>query len=174
MLPRIDVVLPEGVHLGKFGSILFWRHFMRLSMAMGLAVCLLIGADAAQKDAAKDPDAFQGTWKLTSGEAEGKALPEKELKDGKLIIKGDKYTVTLAGKGTVTGTQKLDSTKDPKTIDITDADGANKGKTCLGIYELKGDEFRVAFAVPGKPRPTKFATAADSGQWIHVWKRGKE
>jgi len=43
-----------------------------------------------------------------------------------------------------------------------------------GIYELKDKEFRVAFAPPGKPRPAKFATAPDSGQWMHVWKHMKE
>jgi uncharacterized protein (TIGR03067 family) len=142
---------------------------MSLGITMSLVAGLLIGADAP-----KDQDALQGTWKLASGEADGKALAEKELKGGQLVLKGNRYTVKLAGKGTVTGMQKLDSTKDPKTIDITDASGPNKGKTCLGIYELKGDEFRVAFAPPGKERPTKFASEADSGQWVHVWKRVKK
>ncbi|MDB5307548.1 MAG: hypothetical protein JWO38_1750 [Gemmataceae bacterium] len=147
---------------------------MRLCISMGLVVSLLIAADAPKKDAAKDEEMFQGTWKLGAGEAEGKALSEKQLKEGKLVIKDDKYMVTLADKGTVKGTQKLDPTKKPKTIDIVDASGPNKGKTCLGIYELKGDEFRACFAPPGMPRPTKFATGSDSGQWIHVWKRVKE
>jgi uncharacterized protein (TIGR03067 family) len=147
---------------------------MRFGMVLGLAVSFLLGAGAPQKDAPKNQDVVQGTWKLIAGEADGKALPEKQLKDGKLVIKGDHYAVTLAHKGTVTGTEKLDPTKEPKTIDIKDASGPNKGKTCLGIYELKGEEFRVALAPPGKPRPTKFATAPDSGRWMHVWKRVKE
>jgi uncharacterized protein (TIGR03067 family) len=142
---------------------------MTSCIAIGLAVGLLFGADAVADEAA-----LQGTWTLTAGEADGKALPDKDLKDGKLVMKGADYSVTLAGKGTVTGTLKVNSKSAPKTIDITDASGANKGKTCLGIYELKGDEFRVAFAPPGKPRPTKFATQPDSGTWIHVWKRAKE
>jgi uncharacterized protein (TIGR03067 family) len=142
---------------------------MGLGIAIGMAVSLLIGADAP-----KTEEALQGTWKLSAGEAEGKALSAKQLKDGKLVFKGDGYTVTLADAGTVTGTQKLDPAKEPKAIDIVDASGPNKGKTCLGIYELRGDEFRVVFAPPGKPRPTKFTTAPGSGQWIHVWKRVKE
>src|SRR5439155_7630325 len=104
--------------LRQVARILFRRCFMGLGVAMGLAVSLLIGADAP-----KDQDALQGTWELSAGEADGKALPEKQLKDGKLVIKGDHYTVTLADKGKVTGTQKLDTTKAPKTIDITDASG---------------------------------------------------
>jgi uncharacterized protein (TIGR03067 family) len=147
---------------------------MRFGIAMGLVVSLLVGADALTQDAPKNAVALQGAWKLSAGEADGKALPEKELKDGKLVIKGEHYTVTLPGRGTVKGMQKLDPAKEPKTIDIMDASGPNKDKTCLGIYELKGDEFRVAFAPPGKARPTKFATAPDSGQWMHVWKRVKE
>jgi uncharacterized protein (TIGR03067 family) len=141
---------------------------------MSLVVSLLVGADALTQDAPKDAEALQGTWSLSAGEADGKALPKKKLKDGKLVIKGERYTVTLADLGTVKGMQTLDPAKKPKTIDIIDASGPNKDKTSLGIYELKGDEFRVVFAPPGKARPTKFATAPDSGQWMHVWKRVKK
>jgi uncharacterized protein (TIGR03067 family) len=144
---------------------------MKWFVALGLVLMtFVVDAEAKQKDA----EALQGTWRLTAWEANGKALTDKDLKDGKLVLKGDRYTVTLAGKETVTGTQKLDSKKEPKTIDIVDASGSNKGKTGLGIYELKGDEFRVVFAPPGETRPTKFATGPDSGQWLHVWKRVKE
>ncbi len=147
---------------------------MRSVIAIVFTVSLLIGADSLTAGGPKDAKSFEGTWSLIAGEADGKALPQKQLKDGKLVLKGDAYTVTLADIGTVKGTQKLDPSKEPKTIDINDASGPNKDKTCLGIYELKGDELRVAFAPPGKARPTKFTTAADSGQWMHVWKRVKE
>jgi uncharacterized protein (TIGR03067 family) len=142
-------------------------------IAMGFGVLLLVAADEPKKDALKSEASPQGTWKLTRGETGGKALTKKQLKGGKLVIKGDHYTVVLAGKGTVKGTEKLDPSKEPKTIDIKDANGANKGKTSLGIYELRGDEFIVVFAPPGKPRPTKLAAAPGSGQWKHVWTRVK-
>jgi len=153
---------------------MFRKRFMSWGIAMGLALSLLIVGNAPTKETPKNEEKLEGTWKLIACEADGKDLPEKQLKDGKLVLKGDDYTVTLADIGTVTGTQKLDPMKEPKTIDIKDASGPNKDKTCLGIYELKGDEFRVVFAPPAKPRPTKFTTAADSGQWMHVWKRVKE
>lgn len=144
---------------------------MRWFVALGVVlVTFVVSAEAKQKDA----EALQGTWRLTAGEANGKALTDKDLKDGKLVLKGDRYTVTLAEKGTLTGTQKLDPKKEPKTIDIVDASGSDKSKTSLGIYDLKGDEFHVVFALSGKARPTKFATEPDSGQWLHVWKRVKE
>jgi len=142
---------------------------MRLGIAIGLAMSLVMCVGAVQGE-----DSVQGAWKLSSGEAQGKPLTEKEIKNAKLVIKGDEYHFTLDGGEAITGTQTLDSTAKIKTIDIKDASGPNKGKTCLGIYELKGDEFRVSFAPAGKARPTKFATAPDSGNWVHVWKRVKE
>jgi uncharacterized protein (TIGR03067 family) len=142
---------------------------MKSVVAMGLAFGLLLGADSVQGE-----DTLQGTWKLIGGEVDGKALSEQELQDGKLIIDGDHYRVTLFGKGTVTGEQKLDPTAKIKTIDITDASSASNSPTCLGIYELEGDEFRVTFAPPGKARPTRMSTTPDSGSWTHVWKRTAE
>lgn len=141
---------------------------MRASFALGLTVLLLVAAEV------RSEDAFQGTWKLISGEADGTPLTEKQVREGKLVVKGDHYTVTMAEGKTLTGTQKLNPKQDPGTIDITDDSGPDKGKTCLGIYKLTGDEFHVAFAPTGKPRPTKFTTMPDSGQWKHVWKRMKE
>ena len=147
---------------------------MRFEIAMVLAVGMLMGADSPKVDVAPSGDAFQGVWLLSSGEADGEALLQTQLKGGTLVIKGDRYTVTLADIGTVTGTQKLGATQELKTIDIVDASGPREGKICLGIYELNGNEFRVVFASPGEARPSKFETLPDSGQWMHVWKRIRE
>lgn len=142
---------------------------MKTVVAMGLAVSLLLGADAV-----KGEDTLQGTWRLIAGEANGKPLSTKQLKDGKLLIAGDHYSVTLDSGETVTGVQKLASTQAFKMIDITDTCGSHKDQCCLGIYELKGDEFRVTFAPPGKARPENFSTMPDSGYWVHIWKRVTE
>ena len=135
----------------------------------GLSCAGLLFAADSEKELKK----FEGTWTLSSGEADGKPLTEKQLKGGKLVIKGDHYTVTIPDKDKMTGTQKVDPAKTPKAIDISDDSGPNKGKTSLGIYEFKGEEFHCVFSAPGKDRPAKFSTAADSGQWLHVWKKSK-
>ena len=135
----------------------------------GLSCAGLLFAADGEKELKK----FEGTWTLSSGEADGKALTEKQLKGGKLVIKDGHYTVTIPDKEKFTGTQKVDPSKTPKTIDISDDSGPNKGKTCLGIYEFKDEEFQCVFAAPGKDRPSKFSTASDSGQWLHVWKKSK-
>jgi uncharacterized protein (TIGR03067 family) len=149
---------------------------MKSIRGVGLVILLLVAVvvAAATRGGSTNDTSLQGTWTLIKGEADGKALTEKDLKNGKLVIKGDHYTVTLPGRDTLTGTQKIDTTKETKTIDIVDDNGANKGKACLGIFTVKGDEFEVVFAAAGKSRPTKFTTAPESGEWKHVWKRVKE
>ncbi len=147
---------------------------MRLVIAIGLVSSMLMGADSPKSTVTENSKALQGSWQLSSGEANGKALDESQLKDGKLVIKDDHYTVTIGKSEPISGTQKLDVVKKVNTIDITDATGANKDKTCLGIYEIDGDTFRVVFAQPGGERPSKFETKPDSKQWMHVWKREKD
>jgi uncharacterized protein (TIGR03067 family) len=147
---------------------------MKLCIAAALVVCLFAGADAPKTKAPSDVLKLQGTWKLVGGEMDGKAMTEDQLKTGKLVIRGNQYTITLPGKDTLTGTEILNSAKSPKTINITDDSGPYAGKTLFGIYELNGDEFRVAFAPHDKSRPTEFKTKPDSGCWIHVWNRVKQ
>lgn len=142
---------------------------MRIGIGLGLSICLLLCVTVVKAD-----DSLQGTWKLKSGEANGKPLASKEIDGGMLFIKGDHYRVKFEGKEPITGTQKLVFAAEGNTIDIMDDSGAHKGQVCHGIFELKGDEFRVAFAAAGKPRPTKFSTAEGDGSWMHVWKRAKE
>ena len=144
---------------------------MRFGLAAVLAAIVLAGVNAPAIGVTPNGDSLQGAWQLSSGEADGKALSQAQLKDGKLVIQDAGYTVTLTDIGTVKGTQKLDAMQEPKTIDITDAIGPHSGKTCLGIYELKENEFRVVFASPGGARPSKFETKSESGHWMHVWRR---
>ncbi|MCY2946500.1 MAG: TIGR03067 domain-containing protein [Planctomycetota bacterium] len=147
---------------------------LKLRIVMGMMVGLLVGGMGLTQETTKKADSPDGSWKLTKGEADGKALTAEQLKGGKLVIKDDKYKLTMGEMEVIEGTEKLDPSKDPKTIDIVNSNGPDKGKTFLGIYNLKGDRFRVVFSQPGKPRPTKFKTEPDSGQWLHVWTRTKE
>jgi uncharacterized protein (TIGR03067 family) len=136
---------------------------------------LVVGADDAKDDATKnDVKKFQGTWVMVSGMEEGKKLSEKEMKGSSLTVDGDQHTVKVAGK-THKGTHKLDATKKPKTIDITDTEGPFKGTTIRAIYELSGDEFKICYAPANKDRrPKDFKAAAGTGYYVHVWKREKK
>jgi uncharacterized protein (TIGR03067 family) len=143
---------------------------MRFGIAVLLAAGVLLCANAVRADHSSS-DALQGAWQLSSGTANDKELSPAELADGKLVIEGDHYTLTMGHAEPITGTQKLGMLNDLHTIDITFDNGEHQGDTCLGIYETHGDEFRVTFSLPGADRPTSFEPTPHSGQWTHVWKR---
>jgi uncharacterized protein (TIGR03067 family) len=139
-----------------------------------LVAALTIGTTAAQDDAAKtELKKLEGTWATVSIEAAGqKVTDEDKIKSRKLTTKGEKYTLKV-GDETVQGTIEINPTKKPKTIDAKADSGTNKGKTLLGIYELDGDSLKICLALPGKDRPAAFATAAENGQQLVVYKREK-
>jgi len=142
---------------------------MKKIFAILFTACVLVAADTAKVD-----EKLNGSYVGGGGETNGKPFNNEDLKDFKLVIKGSQYTLSSGTGESVQGIQTVDITKSPKNIDATDGSGPNKGKTILGIYEIKGDEFKCSFSPPGKPRPTKFTTEKDeSGQWVHIWKRVK-
>jgi uncharacterized protein (TIGR03067 family) len=42
----------------------------------------------------------------------------------------------------------------------------------LGIYDVIGDLYKIAFAPPGRARPTRYVSEPGSGQLHSVWRRG--
>jgi uncharacterized protein (TIGR03067 family) len=129
-------------------------------------------SSAAWGDDAKD-DGIEGTWLPSSAELGGKAYPDEVLKTMKLVVKDDKYTVTV-GKAVDQGTVKRMPSAKPKAMDITGTEGPNKGRTILTIYERKGDTLRVCYDLSGKKRPTEFKTEAGTQLFLVDYKRQKE
>ena len=126
-------------------------------------------SEKEQKELAK----LQGTWAVVSVERDGKPLKPDEIKNAKLVINGANYTLTL-GEETIQGTYKLQPAKNPKAIDANRTKGPDQGKTVQGIYQLDGDTLKMCYHAPGKDsRPTAFATKADSGHALYVFKKAK-
>jgi uncharacterized protein (TIGR03067 family) len=147
------------------------RHAL-VFMAAGL---LATAAVAREDEAKKELEKLTGTWLVVSAEVGGKQLTEEQIKEWKLVFDGEKYTYT-AGDRTAKGTYKVDPSKDPKTIDATRTEGADKGKVLLGIYKLVDDDnLKMCFNEPdGKERPTEFKTAEGTKQRLFVLKRQKQ
>jgi uncharacterized protein (TIGR03067 family) len=127
---------------------------------------------AARSDDAKDGKTVEGTWLPSTAELAGKMFPDEVRKTIKLVVKDDKYTVTI-GKDVDQGTVKLNSTAKPKELDITGTDGPNKGKTILAIYERDGDTLRICYDLSGKNRPTEFKTKEGTQLFLVTYKREK-
>jgi uncharacterized protein (TIGR03067 family) len=121
---------------------------------------------------AKEYRAFEGTWRTVSIQADGKDLPAEAFKSSRLICKGCDFT-TITDDGTSRGTFLVDATKSPKTMDITITEGGAKGVTFRGIYELKGDTYKLCGSPKGKERPTEFDGKPGSGYILQVLERVK-
>jgi uncharacterized protein (TIGR03067 family) len=121
---------------------------------------------------AKDGDTLQGTWLPSEAELAGKKFSDEVRKTIKLVVKDDKYTVTV-GKQVDKGTTKLNPKANPKALDITGTEGPNKGKTILAIYERDGDTLRVCYDLSGKSRPTEFKTSPGTQLFLVTYKQEK-
>jgi uncharacterized protein (TIGR03067 family) len=121
---------------------------------------------------ARGGDTLEGTWLPSAAELGGKAFPDEVRKTIKLVVKGDKYTVTV-GKQVDRGTVKLNPKAKPKALDITGTEGPNKGKTIQAIYERDGDTLRVCYDLSGKSRPAEFKTRAGTQLFLVTYKRQK-
>ncbi len=101
------------------------------------------------------------------------------MKNPCLIIKGERWKLEFGlgeSKETHAGTQKLDSTKNPKAIDIKVTEGQGKDVKLFGIYELDGDNYKVCFSSGSsqKDRPRDFDAEPDTNRALFVFKRAKE
>jgi uncharacterized protein (TIGR03067 family) len=118
-----------------------------------------------------DLDEMQGTWNLVSAMEDGKALPEDDVKQTTIVVKGNTFRFPgLAEDATSkAGTFTLDPTKNPKEMDST----SDQQAVSLGIYELEADSYKVCFSPAGKARPANFSSDPGSGQIFQVWQRQK-
>ena len=139
---------------------------MRLLLTLGLFTLAL---NATATDNLKDPT--NGKWVIESVTRDGKA--EDGLKGASRVHDSGKYTITPAGKAEITGTYNVDLSKSPAAIDMKPASGGFKDKTLQGIVKVDGDTMTIAFAAPGKDRPTTFESKADSGVTLAVHKKAK-
>jgi uncharacterized protein (TIGR03067 family) len=145
----------------------------RFLVIAALAFGLTATADE-KKDAKAELDKLTGTWKGVSVVREGKPIPKAEAEAYRLVVTGEKYTLTGEGSETIEGTHKVDPTKKPKEIDAVRTKGPNKGETLKGLYELTEDSFVVCFAAPGKDRPKELKADGGPGLRVLTFKREKK
>jgi uncharacterized protein (TIGR03067 family) len=124
----------------------------------------------------KEMELLEGTWNFVSVVQDGTKQPRRKMGEDfqTITFQGDKFEVKRGDKVLLSGTQKLDPGKDPKTIDLNVTEGEGKGTVQLGIYELKGDTFTTCLDPQGKKRPKEFQSLADSGLLLLVMQREKK
>jgi uncharacterized protein (TIGR03067 family) len=131
---------------------------MRCRLALVLAFVITAPLLAADDKAVKDElEKLKGSWTFESNEQEGEVVGKDKLGDQRLVVTDDKYVQKAGDRTLEEGTVKVDPTKKPATIDLVITSGMDKGKTQLGIYEIKEDVLKLCVARPGTAtRPTEF------------------
>jgi len=137
---------------------------MRRCMFVVLIGCVL-GAAGPKKDV----DRIQGTWLPTAIETNGAAMEKDDLKAVKVVIRGDKYTMTRDGEIADEGTLVVKETTKPRQIDAKST--LREEQLMHGIYELKGERWKVCLAMPGNRRPEDFTAGAKSERILYILKR---
>jgi uncharacterized protein (TIGR03067 family) len=138
-------------------------------VVLSLASIARSGDDEKVKKARAE---MNGTWLPSEAELDGEKLPEKLFKSIKLVVKDEKYTVTV-GEQVDEGTVTLDLESDPTGMEIKGTKGPNEGKTIPAIYELKDDVLKVCYNLEGKDRPKEFKTTAGSKFYMVTYKKEK-
>jgi uncharacterized protein (TIGR03067 family) len=119
-----------------------------------------------------DRHRLQGTWRQVRYERDGiqEPLDDEQGWEPRVTFAGDTFVVTLAdGSTPIKGTYRLDPTREPKAMDLTDTFGPDAGKTFPAIYSLEEDRFTFCAAGAGQDRPTEFRTKP--GQVLRVNQR---
>jgi uncharacterized protein (TIGR03067 family) len=133
------------------------------------------GLRAAPAPAKKvDEDNVLGTFVVVVLERNGVKASDAELKTMKVVQTKEKWVLSYANGLVVEGTEKFDRTKKPKQVDNTYLTGVFKGRTTLGVYEVRGDTVKYCWGALGKPRPTDFTAGPGSGRTLLVLKRVKK
>jgi uncharacterized protein (TIGR03067 family) len=150
-------------------------HIFLIAFSAFVAFC--VAAQDEKPTSARDQASkqelqrIQGSWQFESLQENGERVSEADLKDRTIFFGGEAFLVKQGEEFLQAGTQKLDPSKSPKTINAMIAQGDRKGDILLGIYELNGDTFKVCFDTEGEKRPADFRSENGSGNILAVYKR---
>ena len=165
--PTVDVTDEDAAKAAKSGVLALQVH-TGPPMTVSFKNIRLKTLSTGGQSAAEDLQKLQGVWEVAGGEVNGSAFPESDISTITLTITDKSYEVDRDG-GIDRGSFSLDSSKQPKQMDIS----PSSGNTLLAIYETTTDGFRVCYAAPGDDRPKAFATEPDSRRLVIRYKRKK-
>ncbi len=152
---------------------------MMRSIAMILVSGLLLAADPVVRtgDNGDDVQKLQGTWRGVALEIKGDLLPPTSARTLWFHFEKDTFTIRQEGKITVEGSYTLDSSRKPKTIDLTITEtvqAVNKGALVQGIYKLEKDRLWLCTTkANGEDRPKKFLSKRDAAHTLFTFQKEK-
>ena len=118
-----------------------------------------------------DIKSFNGTWVVESAEFNGNAVSSDALSSILLTIQDGSYRFE-SSDANAKGSFKADFSRTPATMDSTEVEGSNPGKTTPAIVELTAKGWRACYAFQdGSERPKEFKSESNSGHLLIAYKR---
>jgi uncharacterized protein (TIGR03067 family) len=141
------------------------------AFALAAVGLMLLAADGSDDATRKDLEKLQGAWKVEAAQQAGKDVAVDKLSMQGLVVEGDKATFKDPKTSDHDATIKLDASKKPATIDFVNKDGKVLKQ---GLYQIDGDDLKLAFLSGEKGRPSELASKAGSDVVVLVLKRMKK
>jgi uncharacterized protein (TIGR03067 family) len=147
------------------------------AMALMTADCSTSGSSGPTPQSAaaqRDYERLSGTWQLTRGVVNGKAVPASVARNTVLITDRNTFRFPKAsGVGThPAGTFTVNPTTSPKQVDSVAEGGPHAGQLTRGIYEiLDTNHKRACWGPPSGPRPAGFTSPPGSKRILQYWKK---
>jgi uncharacterized protein (TIGR03067 family) len=167
-LDLLNLTPASGDHSSSLEEV---EQMLRKIVVLGVAALLITAARAPADQSAKSSANLTGEYKIVQEERDGQRVSADQFQDSWVNITDD--TITIMDKNKTekwSANYKLDSSRKPCMITLTEKAGPNKGETVRGIAEKEGDTVKIIFAMPGGPAPTSF-DATKEKQKLLVLKR---
>jgi uncharacterized protein (TIGR03067 family) len=113
---------------------------------------------------------LEGTWGLVHLEVDGATMPANMASLSKLLIDGDRFRFE-SPQAAYEGIFNIDVEAEPHKIDIEFVEGPEAGNWNFGIFRIAGDRLEFCLDVNGKPAPTAFRSASNSGHAYEILQR---
>jgi uncharacterized protein (TIGR03067 family) len=158
-------------HIPPLGEVAMLHRVLWVFAACFFTAVVALADDKSPNDAKN----LQGTWQAVGLEGNGEKLPDDQVKELQIVIKGDEIFAVRPRGEDPRSKFKLDSSKTPKTIDLSPL--ADKGKLVAGIYSLKNGQLRLCINIFGQDtaqRPTEFKTQTRDGVVFATLERAKQ
>jgi uncharacterized protein (TIGR03067 family) len=150
------------------------EQMLRTTIALGLTALLATAGRAFAEENKNAAAKLAGEYTIVEGQREGQRETSEQM-EGKIVtITEDTITVIDKDKKeTYVASYKLNSSKKPCTIMLTEKTGPNKGEMARGLIERDGDSVKLIYALPGGETPTSF-DGTKTKQLMFVLKRDKK
>lgn len=143
-----------------------WRpRLVVVAVLLGNVVTSARGADSVTT---KD---LIGVWTCTAAVIDGRPVAAETVQQLRLTLTADRYKSERGDQVLFDSTYAVDFSKHPARIDMIGTEGELQGKAAPGILKLDGNLLTLCYVMPGRERPTAFASQPQSGTFLVTYQR---